>query len=48
VPAGRRSIGGREAGFTDIALVQVGDESQHDFLKETAGPLLAALRAEAG
>jgi G6PDH family F420-dependent oxidoreductase len=36
-----------EAGFTDIALVQIGDEGQADFLKEAAAPLLAALRAEA-
>ncbi len=36
-----------EAGFTDIALVQVGDEGQADFLKEAAGPLLSALRSEA-
>jgi G6PDH family F420-dependent oxidoreductase len=36
-----------EAGFTDIALVQIGDEAQDDFLKEAAGPLLAALRAAA-
>jgi G6PDH family F420-dependent oxidoreductase len=37
-----------QAGFTDIALIQIGDESQHEFLKEAAGPLLEALRAEAG
>jgi G6PDH family F420-dependent oxidoreductase len=36
-----------EAGFTDIALVQVGDEGQAEFLKEAAGPLLEALRSEA-
>lgn len=36
-----------EAGFTDIALVQIGDEGQEDFLKEAATPLLAALRVEA-
>jgi G6PDH family F420-dependent oxidoreductase len=36
-----------EAGFTDIALVQVGDESQAEFLKEAAEPLLSALRSEA-
>ncbi len=36
-----------EAGFTDIALVQIGDEAQADFLKEAAAPLLAALRAAA-
>ncbi len=34
-----------EAGFTDIALVQVGDESQDRFLAEAAGPLLQKLRA---
>lgn len=36
----------REAGFTDIALVQIGDESQQQFLDQAARPLLAALRAE--
>jgi G6PDH family F420-dependent oxidoreductase len=36
-----------EAGFTDIALVQVGDESQGEFLESVAGPLLAKLRAAA-
>ncbi|CDO27747.1 LLM class F420-dependent oxidoreductase [Mycolicibacterium porcinum] len=35
-----------EAGFTDIALVQIGDEGQRRFLDEAARPLLAALRAE--
>ena len=34
-----------EAGFTDVALVQVGDESQDAFLDEAAGPLLEKLRA---
>ena len=34
-----------EAGFTDIALVQIGDESQELFLKEAAGSLLEKLRA---
>ena len=33
-----------EAGFTDIALVQIGDESQHEFLTTVAEPLLAKLR----
>jgi G6PDH family F420-dependent oxidoreductase len=33
-----------EAGFTDIALVQIGDESQDRFLAEAAEPLLAKLR----
>jgi G6PDH family F420-dependent oxidoreductase len=37
-----------EAGFTDIALVQIGDASQDRFLKEAAEPLLAALRAASG
>ncbi|WP_066903613.1 LLM class F420-dependent oxidoreductase [Mycolicibacterium houstonense] len=36
----------RDAGFTDIALVQIGDEGQQRFLDEAAKPLLAALRAE--
>jgi len=34
-----------EAGFTDIALVQVGDDGQDRFLAEAAGPLLEKLRA---
>jgi len=34
-----------EAGFTDVAIVQVGDEFQERFLAEAAGPLLEALRA---
>jgi len=34
-----------DAGFTDIAVVQVGDESQDAFLAEAAGPLLERLRA---
>lgn len=37
-----------KAGFTDIAMVQIGDETQEDFLKEAAGPLLEKLRAAAG
>lgn len=37
-----------EAGFTDIALVQVGDEGQEDFLAEVASPLLEKLRSAAG
>jgi G6PDH family F420-dependent oxidoreductase len=37
-----------EAGFTDIALVQVGDDGQDLFLREAAGPLLEKLRASAG
>ncbi|GAA4726142.1 LLM class F420-dependent oxidoreductase [Pedococcus ginsenosidimutans] len=36
-----------EAGFTDIALVQVGDEGQQRFLDEAAEPLLEKLRAAA-
>lgn len=36
-----------EAGFTDVALVQVGDEQQQRFLDEAAGPLLEKLRAAA-
>jgi G6PDH family F420-dependent oxidoreductase len=35
-----------EAGFTDIALVQIGDDSQELFLKEAAGSLLEKLRTE--
>lgn len=35
-----------EAGFTDVALVQIGDEGQQRFLDEAAKPLLAALHAE--
>jgi G6PDH family F420-dependent oxidoreductase len=35
-----------EAGFTDIALVQIGDDGQDLFLKEAAGSLLEQLRAE--
>ena len=34
-----------EAGFTDVALVQVGDESQEQFLAEVAPDLLRRLRA---
>lgn len=37
-----------EAGFTDVALVQVGDESVPRFLDEAAGPLLERLREAAG
>ncbi len=37
-----------EAGFTDVALVQVGGDSQQQFLDEAAGPLLEKLRAAAG
>jgi G6PDH family F420-dependent oxidoreductase len=34
-----------EAGFTDVALVQIGGETQERFLKEAAEPLLEALRS---
>jgi G6PDH family F420-dependent oxidoreductase len=34
-----------DAGFTDVALVQIGDEGQERFLDEAAGPLLQKLRA---
>lgn len=34
-----------EAGFTDVALVQIGGETQEVFLNEAAEPLLAKLRA---
>jgi G6PDH family F420-dependent oxidoreductase len=34
-----------EAGFTDVALVQIGDEAQDRFLAEAAAPLLEKLRA---
>lgn len=37
-----------EAGFTDVALVQVGGETQDAFLRECAGPLLDKLRSAAG
>jgi G6PDH family F420-dependent oxidoreductase len=33
-----------DAGFTDVALVQIGDESQHDFLQMAERELLPALR----
>ncbi len=33
-----------DAGFTDVALVQVGDEGQFEFLAQTAEPLLKTLR----
>ncbi|QYJ05451.1 LLM class F420-dependent oxidoreductase [Nocardioides panacisoli] len=36
-----------EAGYTDVALVQIGDESQDRFLAEAAGPLLEKLREAA-
>jgi hypothetical protein len=34
-----------QAGFTDVALVQVGDRYQQQFLDEAAEPLLERLRA---
>lgn len=34
----------RDAGFTDIALIQIGGETQEAFLAEAAEPLLAELR----
>ena len=37
-----------EAGYTDVALVQIGDESQQEFLDKVAEPLLEKLRAAAG
>ena len=37
-----------EAGFTDIAVIQIGGESQELFFKEAAGPLLEALRSASG
>lgn len=36
-----------EAGFTDVAVVQVGDEGQDDFLDRAAEPLLEKIRAAA-
>ncbi|HET9872904.1 MAG TPA: TIGR03557 family F420-dependent LLM class oxidoreductase [Propionibacteriaceae bacterium] len=36
-----------EAGFTDVAIVQVGDQGQQEFLDRAAGPLLEKLRAAA-
>jgi G6PDH family F420-dependent oxidoreductase len=36
-----------EAGFTDVCVVQVGDEGQERFLDEAAGPLLDKLREAA-
>jgi G6PDH family F420-dependent oxidoreductase len=37
-----------EAGFTDLAFVQVGDERQQEFLDQAAEPLLEKLRATYG
>lgn len=36
----------QDAGFTDIAFVQVGDDSQDLFVKEAAGALIEKLRSE--
>ena len=36
-----------DAGFTDVCVVQVGDEGQDRFLEEAAGPLLEKLREAA-
>lgn len=33
-----------EAGFTDVALVQIGDDTQDEFLHKAAEPLLTKLR----
>ncbi|MEH3132450.1 MAG: LLM class F420-dependent oxidoreductase [Mycolicibacterium neoaurum] len=37
-----------KAGFTDVALIQIGGDSQDSFFAEAAGPLLSALRSEWG
>jgi hypothetical protein len=37
-----------EAGFTDVALVQIGGDTQEQFLAEAATPLLEKLREAAG
>jgi G6PDH family F420-dependent oxidoreductase len=36
-----------EAGFTDVAIVQIGDDGQQEFLDRAAAPLLEKLRAAA-
>jgi hypothetical protein len=36
------------AGFTDVALVQIGGDRQDDFLDAAASTILPALRAELG
>ena len=36
-----------QAGFTDVCVVQVGDEGQDRFLEQAAAPLLDGLRAAA-
>lgn len=47
-PATPIGIGVAMAGFTDIALRQIGGETQERFLDEVAEPLLTPLRAAAG
>ena len=37
-------LGFAQAGFTDVALVQIGGDTQDQFLDEAAGPLLEKLR----
>ena len=37
-----------EAGFTDVALVQIGGDTQDRFLDEASGPLLEKLRQASG
>ena len=37
-----------DAGFTDVALVQIGGDTQEQFLAEAAGPLLEKLRDASG
>lgn len=37
-----------DAGFTDVALVQVGGDTQDAFLDQAAGPLLGKIRARTG
>jgi G6PDH family F420-dependent oxidoreductase len=37
-----------EAGFSDVAMVQIGDERQHDFLRFAESELLPALREASG
>src|SRR5215212_10206196 len=38
----------QQAGFTDLAFVQVGDEGQSGFLEQAAKRLLDKLRSDAG
>ena len=37
-----------KAGFTDVALIQIGGDSQDPFFADAAGPLLSALRSHWG